>query len=414
MHERTLKIAVLLLASAAAFVPAAAIRSEGSGRVFASAFAKDEEEPEEETETPAVLTSGEDAEDSEEETETAETDAESESEPAETEELFDAAVRWKEYDQLIAQIRTETDTAVREALMHEAEDMLMNAGAVIPLYYYNDVLTPSGDAEGNSENYSAEESETAGPAASDESEANEMLPDETEADGTAEKETGTDEIQDPAAYPELSDDSGDIGTCCVCFNVNGPLFAGRTAEQAGAVRRALALLIDRDYIAGEIISESRQLANTLIPPGMSDGSGGEFRRNDDDYTYPCEEADGYYDPANDTYGAKLEEALALLAGAGFEFDEDGTLSDETPLRLTCLVRKGTVQEKIAKVIRQDFAVIGAKMKIDSRKRSAFLRRRKAGKFDLIQDGCMAVSDDPYSMLAMWTTDSDENIARLGK
>ena len=27
----------------------------------------------------------------------------------------------------------------REALMHQAEDMLMETGAIVPLYYYNDI-----------------------------------------------------------------------------------------------------------------------------------------------------------------------------------------------------------------------------------------------------------------------------------
>ena len=46
---------------------------------------------------------------------------------------------WDAYDDLIARIKTETNTAKRTDLMHQAEDMLMANGCVIPLYYYNDV-----------------------------------------------------------------------------------------------------------------------------------------------------------------------------------------------------------------------------------------------------------------------------------
>lgn len=46
---------------------------------------------------------------------------------------------WKAYDELIQKIYTEIDLAEREALMHEAEDMLMDTGAIIPLYHYNDL-----------------------------------------------------------------------------------------------------------------------------------------------------------------------------------------------------------------------------------------------------------------------------------
>ncbi len=46
---------------------------------------------------------------------------------------------WDAYDDLVARIKTETDKAKRTQLMHQAEDMLMANGCVIPLYYYNDV-----------------------------------------------------------------------------------------------------------------------------------------------------------------------------------------------------------------------------------------------------------------------------------
>ena len=38
----------------------------------------------------------------------------------------EAAPAWEAYDARIDEIRTETDLAKREALMHEAEDELMN------------------------------------------------------------------------------------------------------------------------------------------------------------------------------------------------------------------------------------------------------------------------------------------------
>lgn len=50
----------------------------------------------------------------------------------------EAAPAWEDYDARIAAIRSETDLAKREALMHEAEDELMSTWAVVPLYYYND------------------------------------------------------------------------------------------------------------------------------------------------------------------------------------------------------------------------------------------------------------------------------------
>lgn len=46
---------------------------------------------------------------------------------------------WATYDALIAAIKSETDTAKRTQLMHDAEDILMSNWCVIPIYYYNDL-----------------------------------------------------------------------------------------------------------------------------------------------------------------------------------------------------------------------------------------------------------------------------------
>ena len=51
----------------------------------------------------------------------------------------EAAPDWEAYDELISEIKTTTDFKEREALMHEAEDMLMDTGAIVPIYFYNDV-----------------------------------------------------------------------------------------------------------------------------------------------------------------------------------------------------------------------------------------------------------------------------------
>lgn len=59
----------------------------------------------------------------------------------------EAAPAWEDYDARIAAIRTETDLAKREALMHEAEDQLMSTWAVVPLYYYNDVYLQKTDVD---------------------------------------------------------------------------------------------------------------------------------------------------------------------------------------------------------------------------------------------------------------------------
>jgi len=45
-----------------------------------------------------------------------------------------------EYDKLISQIKTETDTAKRFELMHKAEDMIFDDWMLCPIYYYVDIF----------------------------------------------------------------------------------------------------------------------------------------------------------------------------------------------------------------------------------------------------------------------------------
>ena len=55
---------------------------------------------------------------------------------------------WGEsYDMLISEIKSSKDTEKRYELMHKAEDMLMQTGAICPLYYYTDDFLHSKDLE---------------------------------------------------------------------------------------------------------------------------------------------------------------------------------------------------------------------------------------------------------------------------
>ncbi len=55
---------------------------------------------------------------------------------------------WAKYDALIAAIKSETDTAKRTQMMHDAEDILMSNWCVIPIYYYNDLYMQKGYVSG--------------------------------------------------------------------------------------------------------------------------------------------------------------------------------------------------------------------------------------------------------------------------
>lgn len=203
-----------------------------------------------------------------------------------------------------------------------------------------------------------------------------------------------------------------LGTYYCGFNVNSELFAGKTVEQAAEMRKAFSLLIDREYIVETIAQAGQEPANTFIPTGMADGNGGEFRKNDDAYTYPDKENVGYYNPklTDDT----VDEARELLKEAGYEFDDNGMLSESTPIDITYLTNDSEGNVKIGEAIQQDLAAIGINLTVETREWSVFLNERKEGKFDFCREGWLADYNDPINMLEMWETNSGNNDMQFGR
>ena len=425
---------------------------------------------------------------------------------------------WAAYDALIAQIKETADFVEREALMHQAEDMLMETGCIIPLYYDNDSYLAKDDVHGVYSNlygmkyflYATNESGStlrinlasepdrldpalnttldggclavnsfAGLYAYDESGA--LVPNLAESysvsedgltyvftlkeglkwsDGSpltaadfeyswkraADPETGagysylfaviegydSGELNATAIYAayqagdldftdtiptdaiESAKDSGEfyvvdqLGVAYVCFNVQSDLFAGKTAEQASAMRRAFSLLIDRQYIIDTVAQTDQQAANTFVPAGTSDGHGGQFRQNDADYTYPDAEATGYYGADVDVEGA-----IALLESAGYAFDESGMLSAETPIAFEYLTNELDSNIAVAECLQQDFAAIGIDMTIRTLDWNVFVDEMLSGNYVAARSSWVADFNDPINFLEMWTSDSGNNFARLG-
>ena len=199
-----------------------------------------------------------------------------------------------------------------------------------------------------------------------------------------------------------------LGTYYAAFNVNSPIFEGKTVDQAIAMRKAFAILIDRPYIVETVGQTGQKVATSYIPAGMADGNGGTFKENGA-YKFPV--GDGYY--PEEVQDAAIDEAIALLEYAGFKF-EDGKLSAETPLNITYLTNDGTGHIGVAQIMQQDFAEIGINMTIDTREWNVFLDERKQGNFDFAREGWLADFNDPINMLEMWTSDSGNNDCQFGR
>ena len=199
----------------------------------------------------------------------------------------------------------------------------------------------------------------------------------------------------------------ELGTYYIAFNVNSKLFEGKTPEQAACMREAINLLIDRDYIVENIGQTGQVIATSYIPLGMMDGNGGIFK--DDP-------AVGYYDAyaINNDYEGTIAKATELMKAAGFEFDEDGTLSDATPLEIEYLTNESSGHVAIAESLQQDLDAIGIKISIQVQDWNVFLEERKNGNFDMAREGWIADFNDPINMLEMFTTTSGNNDPQYGR
>lgn len=198
-----------------------------------------------------------------------------------------------------------------------------------------------------------------------------------------------------------------LGTYYASFNVKSKLFDGKTVEQAAAMRKAFALLVDRDYIIETVAQADQKPANSFVPAGMADGNGGVFK-DAANHAYP-NGTDGYFNLDVDVEGA-----VELLKTAGYEFDANNMLSASTPISFEYLTNNTSGHVAIAECLQQDFAAVGINMTIKSIDWAVFLNERKAGNYDIARNGWIADFNDPINFLEMWTTESGNNDCQFGR
>lgn len=198
----------------------------------------------------------------------------------------------------------------------------------------------------------------------------------------------------------------ELGTYYVCFDVGSPLFDGKTPEQAATMRKALALLADRDYIIETVAQTGQKVATSFLPYNMLDGNGKLFK-DAANHSYP-NGSDGYFEPE-----VNVEAAIEMLESVGYVF-VNGKLDPSTPITFEYLTNESTAHVAIAECLQQDFAAIGIVMTIKSIDWDTFLSERKAGNYDVARNGWIADFSDPINMLEMWGSGSGNNDCQFGK
>ncbi len=214
-------------------------------------------------------------------------------------------------------------------------------------------------------------------------------------------------------YPEEFVITGQIGTCYVNWNVNENILpedstlTGAEAEAAMAeIRNALSLLYDRSYIAEEIGQAGQLPASTFVAMGITDADGTEFYKN----AGTSREYDGYYNVSKDAVGSNYDNAIKILKKY---YEWDGERFTNFPT-ITYLYNTDDTHKAIGEYLQSALGALGINMQLENREWNTFLNTRKEGDYTIARNGWIADYNDPICFLDMWTTDSGNNDAQLGK
>lgn len=209
---------------------------------------------------------------------------------------------------------------------------------------------------------------------------------------------------------------GQLGTYYVIFNNNMDILPasyteGKTdAEIATAlkeVRKALSLMIDRNYICEEIGQAGQVPAASFVAMGLTDADGAtEFYKNanKDGDSY------GYYSVAKSDLTANRNAAIEILKKY---YNYDNGKFTNFP-RMTYLYNTSSGHQAIGEYIQATFKLVGIEMSLANQEWNTFLDTRKKGDYTIARNGWLGDYNDPISFLDMWTTQSGNNDAQFGK
>lgn len=198
------------------------------------------------------------------------------------------------------------------------------------------------------------------------------------------KDVPTDEI------PSLTkaEDGGDfyvdtiLGTYYVSLNLQ------RDAFKDAKVRKALALSIDRDYVANTIMQGTYSAADSIVGPGIVDESG-----------YFHDNGNAPYISAD--YEANLAEAKKLLEEAGYPNGEGyPTIEYST--------NDAGYHVPLAEYLQQAWGDLGITLTINKMEWSSFTPARRAGEYDVARNGWVMDYNDPSNMLDLFCSGNGNN------
>lgn len=203
---------------------------------------------------------------------------------------------------------------------------------------------------------------------------------------------------------------GQLGTYYLSFNVNAEIFDGLSYENAVKFRKAISLLLDRNYICETIGQAGQQPANSFVPIGITDA---DPTKEFVEFNGPEGDGSGYYSVKKEDQESNEALAVQLLKEAGFEYNESTKKFTNVP-EIEYIYNTSTAHLAIAQYIQQALGKYGITVTLANQEWNVFLNSRKKGLYTLARNGWLADYNDPISFLDMWTTGSGNNDAQLGK
>ena len=205
---------------------------------------------------------------------------------------------------------------------------------------------------------------------------------------------------------------GQLGTYYVSMNVNDKALKDFTEEERVKIRKALGLVIDRNYVVEEIGQAGQVPAAGFVAMGLTEPDGTEYISKNG----PEGDGAGYYSVKAEDYKANCDEAVKLLtevADSSKKFTvKDGKVSGFPTI--TYITNEGTGHEAIAAYLQQVWGNYGITTTIETQEWATFLNTRKNGEYSVARNGWLGDYNDPISFLDMWITESGNNDTQFGK
>lgn len=194
---------------------------------------------------------------------------------------------------------------------------------------------------------------------------------------------------------------------CLCACGGGKTLPSNTDtlpidENAQAeIRKAVSLLLDRDYITRQIAQGGQVPAFSFVPKGMTDWDGSQFYENND-----------YYGISENSYEQNFAQAMEVLKKY-YTYNEKTGKFQNFPA-LTYLYNNSDAHKAVGEYVQNVLGGVGIPVNLENQEWNTFLNTRKQGDYSLARNGWVADYNDPICFLDMWTTESGNNDIQFGR